>query len=139
MNGRLVPMGGGDPIPLLKSHIVIGRREGCDIQLAFPNVSNRHCELRFEKGTWLVEDLGSTNGVKVNGVKVGRKRLMPGDQIAVARKYVYRIEYEPQGPLVREESGETDVFNRSLLERAGLERTPPVAPRPPNLKKKAKS
>ena len=37
MYGELVPLGGGDPIPLLKKRLRIGRREGCDIVLNFAN------------------------------------------------------------------------------------------------------
>ena len=45
----------------------LGRSRDCEIVLADPNVSRRHAELRPAGGTWVVEDLGSTNGVKVNG------------------------------------------------------------------------
>ncbi|MFO0944523.1 MAG: FHA domain-containing protein [Planctomycetota bacterium] len=128
MNGQLIPVGGGDPIPLLKKKIVIGRRPDCDICLPFPNVSGHHCELRFIEGMWLIKDLGSSNGVKVNSEKVTKKRLMPGDQVTIARHHPYRIEYnvEGAGPTVdRRESGKDDsnVFTKSLLERAGLKKS----------------
>ena len=74
--GELVPIGGGDPIPLVRSPMVMGRRESCDIYLPFPNISGRHCELHFKNGFWLVRDLNSTNGMKVNGEKV-----QPGGKI----------------------------------------------------------
>src|SRR5207245_361620 len=50
MYGELVPLGGGDAIPLLKKKLVIGRRENCDIVLRFPNISARHCELTLTQG-----------------------------------------------------------------------------------------
>ena len=47
---ELVPLKGGDPIPLLRPKLVVGRRESCDICLRFPNISGRHCELSFQVG-----------------------------------------------------------------------------------------
>ena len=65
--GVMYPVGGGDPIPLTKVEIVIGRRPGNDIRLDFENVSGKHCKLRFANGLWMARDLGSTNGTTVNG------------------------------------------------------------------------
>ena len=79
MYGELTPQGGGDPIPLLKETLTIGRRESCDIVLRFGNVSGQHCQLSLENGYWFVQDNNSQNGTKVNGVRVVRKRLDPGD------------------------------------------------------------
>ena len=54
MYGELLPVGGGDPIPLLKTTLVIGRRESADIVLRFPNVSGSHCELCVVEGYWVI-------------------------------------------------------------------------------------
>ena len=80
MYGELVPMGGGDPIPLLKKTLLVGRREGCDIVLRFSNVSAHHCQLSVDAGYWYVQDKNSRNGVKVNGLRVVEKpkRQRPG-------------------------------------------------------------
>ena len=96
MYGELVPLGGGDPIPLLKKRLIIGRRETCDIVLRFANVSGQHCELTADEGYWFVSDKGSRNGTKVNGLRVAtmRKRLDPGDTLSVA-KYKYEFRYSP--------------------------------------------
>ena len=52
--------------------------------LADPNVSRRHAELRrSDVGDWQIVDLGSTNGIKVNGRRVASTRLSPGDQVTV--------------------------------------------------------
>lgn len=126
MNGQLIPLGGGDPIPLLKKKIIIGRRPDCDICLAFPNVSGHHCELRYADGVWLIKDLRSSNGVKVNDIKIEKKKLAPGDTLVIARHHRYKIEYTPpKGVVLEKEPGESvreesDVFSRSLLEKAGL-------------------
>jgi predicted component of type VI protein secretion system len=126
MYGELTPVGGGDPIPLLKKKLLIGRREGCDIVLRFPNVSSKHCELTLTSGYWFVKDLQSSNGVKVNGVKVTDKRVDPGDTLSVA-KHSYTLRYVPSdlgaiGPPPPDTGGvqAADVFKKSLLERAGI-------------------
>lgn len=121
-NGELVPVGGGDSIPLARSQMTIGRRESCDICLRFPNISGRHCELVFHDGYWYVRDLGSTNGVKVNGQRVQQKVLRPGDEIAIAKRR-YTIDYQLMaGKHAMEEMMEEDVMSQSLLEKAGLVR-----------------
>jgi pSer/pThr/pTyr-binding forkhead associated (FHA) protein len=124
INGELAPVGGGDIIPLIRDRLVIGRRETCDIPLRLPNVSGMHCELHFRKGFWWLRDLGSTNGVKVNGLRVLEKLLHPGDTITIAKKS-FTIDYTPPvGQRALEEilEEEEDVMGQSLLEKAGLVR-----------------
>jgi hypothetical protein len=60
---------------------VIGRSAGCDIRLADPNVSRRHAELRQEGTAYWIVDLGSTNGVEVNGSRAERTKLEHGDTV----------------------------------------------------------
>ena len=133
--GELVPIGGGDPIPLLKDKLVVGRRPGCDIVLRFPNVSSHHCELELIDGHWLVSDLESRNGTKINGERVARKWAYPGDEIAFA-KHKFEIVYTAVGeaPPVIEGAETADVFSQSLLEKAGLMRRKKKPPRPPSAK-----
>ena len=121
--GELVPVGGGDPIPLTREVMTIGRRESCDICLKFQNVSSTHCELSYQEGYWLVKDLGSTNGIKVNGVRTTRKALQPGDEVGIAT-HRYTIQYTPPlgGKLAEALAEEEDVFSQSLMEKAGLEK-----------------
>jgi adenylate cyclase len=120
-NGELVPNGGGDPIPLIRDTLVIGRRESCDICLHYPNVSSRHCELTFVEGYWYLRDLNSTNGIKVNGARVQRKMLHPGDEITIAKRR-FTINYILAAGRRALEEIEEDFLGQSLLERAGLER-----------------
>ena len=94
VRGKLIPQGGGDPIPLLKDELLIGRRESCDIVLRFANVSAHHCQLLVKGGYFYVRDMQSRNGVKVNNIKVSEKRLDPGDILSVA-KHSYELEYSP--------------------------------------------
>ena len=66
----------GDPF-------VIGRSRECDLVLDDANVSRRHAELRREDGGWAVHDLGSTNGIKLNGRRSRGGSLSPGDEITL--------------------------------------------------------
>jgi adenylate cyclase len=121
--GVLIPMGGGDPIPLRKRNLLVGRRESCDIVLRFSNVSAHHCQLTLTGGYWYVRDLKSRNGSRVNGTRVTEKRIDPGDTLSMAT-HNYQMKYSPielgaVGPPPPEVS-ENDIFGKSLLERAGL-------------------
>jgi hypothetical protein len=60
----------------------LGRSRSCDVVLDDANVSRRHAEVRPRGGGWIVADLGSTNGVAVNGVRIEQAHaLKPGDRI----------------------------------------------------------
>jgi pSer/pThr/pTyr-binding forkhead associated (FHA) protein len=65
--------------------MVIGRLPDCDVVLPDTNVSRRHARIYRDGTDVVVEDLGSTNGTKVNGVRVARKVLSPGDRILLGR------------------------------------------------------
>ena len=129
MFGELVPVGGGDPIPLMKKRLRVGRREGCDIILNFGNVSGNHCLLEIEEGYWFVRDLRSRNGVKINGkrIMVGmRRRLDPNVEVTIA-KHKFELKYDPTalgayGTPPQDEQLD-DFFRESLLDRDGLKRS----------------
>src|SRR6476469_6786475 len=98
MHGSLIPLGGGDPIPLpdpkKKKQLLIGRRESCDIVLRFANASAHHCQLTNESGYWCRRDSRSRNRIKVNAVRVEERRIDPDDTLSVA-KHKFRVEYDP--------------------------------------------
>jgi serine/threonine protein kinase len=79
----LLPLGGGDAIPLMKHPFILGRRPDCDLQIQDASVSGRHCELRCEGNHWTITDLNSRNGIRVNGDAVQKRRLQVGDIIIV--------------------------------------------------------
>jgi hypothetical protein len=66
-----------------KRRVVLGRSRECDIQVEDPNVSRRHAELRQEGAAYWIVDLDSTNGIEVNGRRVKRAKLDPGDTFTV--------------------------------------------------------
>jgi hypothetical protein len=74
VNGRTQLLGAGGG--------VIGRSRDCDVTVDDPNISRHHAEVRPSGGSWIVRDLGSTNGVKVNGRRIqGAQSLKPGDTV----------------------------------------------------------
>jgi len=66
-----------------KVSTLIGRSKDCDIRLTDPNVSRRHAELRQEGTAYWILDLGSTNGLTVNGRRQQRAQLQNDDRITV--------------------------------------------------------
>jgi hypothetical protein len=68
---------------ITKPVTVLGRSAGCDIRLGDPNVSRRHAELRQQGTSYWMVDLGSTNGVEVNGARVERAKLDHGDTVTL--------------------------------------------------------
>ncbi len=126
--GILKPLGGGDPVPLRKIELVIGRRPSCDICLDFTNISGKHCLLRFHNQVWHVKDLGSTNGTTVNGATLSSEHtIMPDDEFGVAG-HLFTIDYTPGAPetiLSQAHVIEDDLVEtrkkHSLMELAGLD------------------
>jgi len=124
--GKLVPLGGGDPIELTADVLTVGRRESNDLCLRYSNVSSYHCELAFRNGQWTIRDLGSSNGTKVNGSRMQERTLRPGDEIGISGHF-YKIIYElPQGVVLEDEAPAEAIFGKSLMERAGLARPKPT-------------
>jgi pSer/pThr/pTyr-binding forkhead associated (FHA) protein len=64
-----------------QDQLLVGRDPGCDVVLAEPTVSRRHAQLFFRAGSWTVQDLESTNGTLLNGKRVGRCEVRPGDRL----------------------------------------------------------
>ena len=63
--------------------VVIGRSKECDVQISDPNASRRHAELRRDGTAFWIVDLGSTNGLEVNGKRTQRAKLSGGDRITI--------------------------------------------------------
>ncbi len=121
-HGELIPVGGGDTIPLTRSHLSLGRLRSCDVYLPFPNISSVHAEMVYRDGYWFIQDKNSTNGTKVNNMRVAtRKLLIPGDEIGIAKRR-YTIKYTMPSDKRIEDLMDEDVFSQPLLERAGLQR-----------------
>jgi len=115
MAARLVALDEGPDISLDRAMVVVGRHPACDTRLDSLRVSRHHCCMTQENGEVLVRDLGSTNGIRINGQRVEIGRLKAGDELSIAH-IRYRLENgqaheqtiaEPVGAVLgRAEAGE---------------------------------
>lgn len=84
MSVRLVALDDGPDISLDREMLVVGRHPQCDARLDSIRVSRRHCCMTSDNGEIVVKDLGSTNGIRINGQRVEKGRLRPGDELSIA-------------------------------------------------------
>jgi pSer/pThr/pTyr-binding forkhead associated (FHA) protein len=122
MAASLVPTEGGSPFTLDKPIILIGRHQECDITLQTSSkVSRRHCCIVQVGERFVLRDLGSMNGIRVNGHRIIETELCPGDEVAVADvMFTFRrddVAVRPSNPT----RGERSADRRSPgTERKGL-------------------
>ena len=85
MQAKLIPADGGEPVHVTKDVTLVGRKPGlCDMVIRATSISKIHCLLVKTDGLLFVRDLSSTNGTRVNGQRVTRGALLPGDELAFA-------------------------------------------------------
>jgi pSer/pThr/pTyr-binding forkhead associated (FHA) protein len=77
----LAPAGVPPPVMLDRLPIVLGRSEAAEVALPFSSISREHARIFVEGNHLMIEDMGSANGVQVNGEKVKKARLGPGDMV----------------------------------------------------------
>jgi hypothetical protein len=71
-----------------QDRLTVGRDVRCDVVVTDPTVSRQHARLLFRDCGWVIQDLHSTNGTAVNGIRVGRSQLYPGDHLLLGRRAV---------------------------------------------------
>jgi pSer/pThr/pTyr-binding forkhead associated (FHA) protein len=80
-----------------KPEVVLGRAAEVDVPLLSKNVSRKHAKLRFQGKKILIEDLGSSNGVLVNGAKiVGPTEVLAGSEFQIGEFTVKITSQEPE-------------------------------------------
>ena len=67
--------------PLTRQRALIGRDESADLRIVVNAVSRTHAEVAWERGTWVLRDLGSRNGTFVDGVAVSGRALHPDPKV----------------------------------------------------------
>lgn len=122
MHAQLIPNDDSDPITLRKDITLVGRKPGlCDLIIEKSSISKIHCLLVKTDGLLFVRDLGSTNGTRVNGQRVTRGALLPGDELSFS-SVKYRIHLGPDlpGDLEADESDEPTEMVRLFDDPDGL-------------------
>jgi pSer/pThr/pTyr-binding forkhead associated (FHA) protein len=95
MPAQLLALTDGPSILLDKPILLLGRHGECDIQLNSRKVSRRHCCIAQVQDYLVVRDLGSTNGVRINGQRVAEGKLKAGDELTVGN---FRYQVYLEGP-----------------------------------------
>jgi predicted component of type VI protein secretion system len=96
MPAQLVALTDGQNILVDKSILLIGRHPECDIQIDSRKISRRHCCVAQVSGYLVVRDLGSTNGIRINGVRVLEGRLRDGDEVTIGNsRFKVRLDGAP--------------------------------------------
>jgi Protein of unknown function (DUF3662)/FHA domain len=70
-------------VPLASADVTIGRLADCDVVLKDRGASRKHAQVRLRDGAWVLTDLGSTNGTRLNGQTVQSRPLSDGDKITI--------------------------------------------------------
>jgi pSer/pThr/pTyr-binding forkhead associated (FHA) protein len=95
MIAQLIPVDGSKPISISRDISLVGRKRGlCDVVVDHTSVSKVHAALARTDGLLFLRDLGSTNGTRVNGQRVTRGALLPGDELSIA-SVKFRIHLGP--------------------------------------------
>ena len=77
----------------------LGRADDCEILLPGSHVSRRHASLHWVNKHWVLEDLNSTHGTEVNGLRVNRHELADGDRVGIGEyKLAFGVPRKPLQP-----------------------------------------
>jgi pSer/pThr/pTyr-binding forkhead associated (FHA) protein len=120
---RLVALNEGPDILVDKAIIVVGRLATCDARLESIRVSRRHCCMTPVGAELEVRDLGSTNGIRINGYHVESGRLRPGDVLSIAHNR-YRLDAS-QGQELTLADPVSQGFLEDDIRHAPTQRSPP--------------
>ncbi len=97
MPAQLVALDQTASILLDKPILLVGRHPECDIQIDSCKISRRHCCIAQVSDYLVIRDLGSTNGIRINGVRVNEGRLAPGDEVTIGSSR-YQVAWESMAP-----------------------------------------
>lgn len=84
----------GQTFNLTNRNVKIGRDATCEISLDDPHISRHHAELRWQNDRAILKDLGSTNGIVVNGKRISEQVLNDGDKILIGTRLYFKFCYQ---------------------------------------------
>jgi predicted component of type VI protein secretion system len=93
MPAQLVALDSGPSILLDKPILLLGRHPECDIQIDSRKISRRHCCIAHVSDYLVVRDLGSTNGIRINGIRIIEGRLSAGDELTIGN-HRYKVSWD---------------------------------------------
>ncbi len=99
MRAQLIPADGSTPLEIRRDLTLVGRKEDSDLCLPHKSISKMHCVIVKTDGLLLIRDLGSTNGTRVNGLRIRRAALLPNDQLSIAG-FKFRVHFGPSSAAV---------------------------------------
>src|SRR5437899_2356069 len=102
MPAQLVALNDGPSILVDKPILLLGRHPECDVQIDSRKISRRHCCIAQVNDYLVVRDLDSTNGIRINGIRVVEGRLRAGDEITIGN-HRYQVTWDdaPAAPVPR--------------------------------------
>jgi len=111
---RLIPLDPGQnaEIALDRPIILIGRNEECDVALESRKISRKHCIIAVLPDQLIIRDLGSTNGILVNGKKLTEARLLQGDELELGGVR-FRLIQEPKTPPIHNPAMHENLKNNN--------------------------
>ncbi len=117
MNGERA----GEHIELVPPKMSIGRELDNDISLLVIGMSRYHAELEFKPPSWILRDVGSTNGIKINGEKVNHNySVRHDDEIEIGR---IKLKYDKTPVKKEEKKPEKKVIKAKLITKPNAEKT----------------
>src|SRR5947199_10319958 len=124
MPAQLIALNEGSNILLDKPILLLGRHPECDIQIESRKISRRHCCIAQVEDYLVVRDLGSTNGIRINGVRVLEGRLRGSDELTIANSR-YKVRWDsfggPNEPPGRDAGWEPRAARAEVVDDAALE------------------
>lgn len=117
MPAQLLALTDGPSILVDKPILLLGRHPECDIQLDSRKISRRHCCIAQVNDYLVVRDLDSTNGIRINGVRVAEGQLHAGDELTIGNsRYQVTWDENPVSPPVAAQAAKPKPVPRTAFE-----------------------
>lgn len=92
MPAQLIALTDGPNILLDKPILLLGRHPECDVQIDSRKISRRHCCIALVNDYFIIRDLGSTNGIRINGERVQEGKLRAEDEVTIGNSR-YKVQW----------------------------------------------